>query len=141
MTDIVDRATRSRMMSGIRAKDTKPELRVRRYLHGRGFRFRLHMRSLPGVPDLVLPRFQTVILVHGCFWHAHPGCPHAYRPQSNSTFWREKLERNVARDHVVERALRLGGWRVLTVWECATSDTELSALADTIRGAPVRTAS
>jgi DNA mismatch endonuclease (patch repair protein) len=133
MADIVDRATRSRMMSGIRAKNTKPELSVRRYLHKKGFRYRLHVRSLPGAPDLVLPRFHAVILVHGCFWHAHKGCRYAYRPKSNTTFWEKKLAGNVARDHRVRRALTSGGWRVLTVWECATSDEHLDRLADAIR--------
>jgi DNA mismatch endonuclease (patch repair protein) len=136
MTDIVDSSTRSRMMSGIRGRNTKPELKVRRYLHGRGFRYRLHVRSLPGTPDLTLPRYHTVVLVHGCFWHSHDGCTYAYKPQSNADFWRRKLDRNVDRDGEVERALAMGGWRVLTVWECETSERQLAQLADVIRGGP-----
>ena len=129
MTDVVDRATRSRMMSGIRGRDTKPELKVRRYLHAAGLRYRLHDHTLPGRPDIVLPRFRTVVFVHGCFWHSHPGCRYAYRPKSNEVFWREKLARNAARDAVAEARLRAMGWDVQTVWECGLGDTALARLA------------
>lgn len=118
MTDIVDRATRSRMMSGIRGKDTKPEMIVRRYLHRSGLRFRLHDRSLPGSPDLVFPRFKVVLFVHGCFWHQHPGCKFAYMPASNRKFWMTKLQGNVERDERQRKALEELGWRVMTIWEC-----------------------
>jgi len=105
-------------MSGIRGKDTQPELQVRKGLHARGFRYRLHDRSLPGKPDLVLPRFQAIVFVHGCFWHGH-AC-HLFRlPATREAFWREKIARNVARDREAEVQLLARGWRVATVWECA----------------------
>lgn len=122
MADIVDKATRSRMMSGIRGKNTKPELVVRSFLHRRGLRFRLQDKRLPGRPDIVLPRYRAVVQVHGCFWHQHSGCRFAYTPKANREFWSRKLSENVARDTASEYALRARGWRVLTVWECETAD-------------------
>jgi DNA mismatch endonuclease, patch repair protein len=134
MADIVDRKTRSRMMAGIRGRDTKPELRVRRYLHRAGLRFRLHDRRLPGRPDIVLPRFRTVVFVHGCFWHQHPGCRFAYMPTSNRQFWQEKLSRNVNRDRERQANLASVGWRVIVVWECETkSEDHLTEVARIIR--------
>ena len=118
MADIVDAATRSRMMSGIRGKDTKPEHLVRRGLHARGFRFRLHGSKLPGRPDLVLPKYSAAILVHGCFWHAH-GCSLTKMPKTRSEFWKQKLEGNQVRDARQLAELRLMGWRTLVNWECA----------------------
>ncbi|SDR09149.1 T/G mismatch-specific endonuclease [Rhizobiales bacterium GAS113] len=111
-------ATRSRIMRSIRKKDTAPELLVRRAVHGLGYRFRLHSRDLPGSPDLVLPRHRQVILVHGCFWHQHPGCALAKRPRSNVDYWVPKLERNVARDARVLNQLANAGWQTLVLWEC-----------------------
>lgn len=122
MTDIVDAPTRSRMMSGIRGKDTKPERLVRQALFKAGFRFRLHRRDLPGVPDVVLPGRKVAVFVHGCFWHMHPGCPNARLPATRPEFWRTKLSRNVHRDRAAKESLAAIGWRVLTVWECATRD-------------------
>ena len=116
--DIVDAATRSRMMAGIRGKDTKPELVVRRGLHALGFRYRLHDRRLPGKPDIVLPRWRAAIHINGCFWHGHH-CALFRWPRTRQEFWRSKIERNVQRDHDVDAALDRAGWRVLTVWECA----------------------
>jgi DNA mismatch endonuclease (patch repair protein) len=134
MADIVSKAVRSRMMSGIRGKDTKPEVQVRRFLHSRGLRFRLHDRTLPGRPDIVLPRWRTVVLVHGCFWHQHKGCRFAYMPASNASFWREKLGGNVKRDRRNVLALRALGWRVLHFWECETkSEHKLAQLEGRIR--------
>ena len=118
MADIVDSATRSRMMAGIGSKNTKPELILRRALHARGLRFRLHVSSLPGRPDIVLPRYGAAILVHGCFWHRHPGCRYATIPTTRSEFWAEKFRQNVARDARSHQALRDLGCRVATVWEC-----------------------
>ena len=118
MADIVDAATRSRMMSGIRGKDTKPEYLVRRGLHARGFRFRLHGSTLPGRPDLVLSKYSAAILVHGCFWHAH-GCSLTKVPKTRPDFWRQKLEGNQARDARQLQELHSMGWRTLTIWECA----------------------
>lgn len=129
MADVFDRRTRSRVMASIRGRDTKPEMLVRRFLHGRGFRYRLHVRSLPGCPDLVLPRHRTVVFVHGCFWHFHRGCRFAAMPKSNRPFWRAKLSGNVRRDARNVSRLRHAGWRVLTIWECSTGPTALKRLA------------
>lgn len=118
LPDIVSPEQRSRMMSGIRGKDTKPEMVLRRGLHALGFRFRLHDRKLPGTPDLVFPKYHAVILAHGCFWHGHD-C-HLFRlPGSRTEFWRTKIDRNRAVDARTQLALRDAGWRVGTVWECA----------------------
>jgi DNA mismatch endonuclease, patch repair protein len=128
MADVVDRATRSRMMSGIRNRDTDPEKKVRQYLHSRGLRFRLHKADLPGKPDIVLKRYMAAILVHGCFWHQHPGCSLARMPKSNVGFWKAKLEANVARDRRTRERLMAGGWRVFEVWECETNEHTLNEL-------------
>ena len=106
-------------MSGIRAKDTKPEIAIRRALHRLGFRYRLHSRKLPGCPDLVLPRYRALVFVHGCFWHGH-SCPYFKLPSSRPEFWRAKIERNRENDAKHRQALLDQGWRVATVWECAT---------------------
>jgi DNA mismatch endonuclease, patch repair protein len=118
MIDVVDAATRSRMMSGIRGRNTKPELLIRSLLHRRGFRFRLDARDLPGRPDIVLPRYRAVVFVHGCFWHGHD-CPLFKWPQTRPEFWRAKIDRNRANDLKAVTALRDAGWRVGIVWECA----------------------
>jgi DNA mismatch endonuclease (patch repair protein) len=109
-------------MAGIAGKDTQPELFVRRHLHAQGFRYRLHMRSLPGCPDIVLPRWGICIFVNGCFWHAHRGCAYARRPSTNASRWEEKFSRNRARDKQVRAALRALGWRVVDIWECGIKD-------------------
>lgn len=119
MVDLVDKQTRSRMMSGIRGANTKPELMLRSALHVRGFRFRIHDRRLPGRPDIVLPKWRVVIEVRGCFWHRHEGCPKATNPSTNVDFWQGKFTSNVARDSANVEVLLLKGWRVLVVWECA----------------------
>jgi DNA mismatch endonuclease (patch repair protein) len=118
--DSLSREHRSWNMSRIRGKDTRPELRVRSALHRLGYRFRLNRRDLPGKPDIVLPRYQTVIFVHGCFWHRHPGCRFAYTPKSRVEFWQAKFQRNVERHREVEEELTTLGWRVLVIWECET---------------------
>lgn len=118
MADIVDKATRSRMMAGIRGKDTKPELALRRALHARGLRYRLHPRNVPGKPDLLFPKYRAAIFVHGCFWHRHEGCPYATTPATRPEFWQAKFEANVRRDKEVWKRLLGEGWRVATVWEC-----------------------
>jgi DNA mismatch endonuclease, patch repair protein len=121
MTDVVSPEVRSRMMSGIRGKDTAPELTLRRALFAAGFRFRLHVRKMPGRPDIVLPRYRAVVFVHGCFWHQHTGCRYATTPGSNAAFWQRKFAENRARDEKAVAALIATGWRVLTVWECELS--------------------
>ena len=118
MTDIVSSETRSRIMSGIRSVDTKPELVMRRGLHRRGFRFRLHDRKIPGCPDLVFAGRRSVVFVNGCFWHGHE-C-HLFRwPKSNEAFWRDKITANVERDRLNRTRLLEQGWRICRVWECA----------------------
>lgn len=116
--DVVDAATRSRMMAGIRSKNTKPEMTVRKYLHANGFRYRLHVRDLPGSPDLALPKYQVAIFVHGCFWHRHRGCRYTTTPSSNKENWHQKFETNIKRDIKKQAALEDAGWRVIVVWEC-----------------------
>jgi len=113
---------RSRIMRGVRKKNTKPELLVRRELHAMGFRFRLHRRDLPGTPDVIMPRHRAAILVHGCFWHQHVGCRHANLPRTRTDYWLPKLARNVKRDAQTEKELVALGWRVLVLWECELRD-------------------
>ncbi len=124
MVHVVDKVTRSRMMSGIKSKDTKPEILVRKYLHGRGLRYRLHAKGLPGKPDLVFPKYKAVVFVHGCFWHQHPGCKYASKPQTQEVFWENKLSDNVKRDSYQMAALEELGWRVFVVWECELQEGE-----------------
>ena len=113
---------RSALMARVRDKNSKPELAVRRLAHRLGYRFRLHYRKLPGTPDLVFPRLQKVIFVHGCFWHRHYGCVRTTSPRTRAAYWAEKFERNVERDQAKEGELRALGWKVLVVWECETFD-------------------
>ena len=122
MSDIVDAATRSRMMAGIRGKDTSPELTIRRMLHRLGFRYRLHDRRLPGRPDLVFANRRAVIFIHGCFWHGH-ACPLFRWPATRPEFWRSKIEGNRTRDARAVGRLHADGWRCLTIWECALKGT------------------
>ena len=133
MPDVVSPETRSRMMSGIRGRDTQPELVVRRFLHRQGFRFRLHVAGMPGRPDLVLARYRTAIFVHGCFWHRHPGCRYATLPATRREFWETKLEGNATRDARDTAALEAVGWRVIVVWECDVRRGEIGWLPDAIR--------
>lgn len=105
-------------MAAIKGKDTKPELIVRKYLFSRGLRFRIQVSKLPGKPDIVLPKYKTVIFVNGCFWHGHEGCKYFRLPKSNVEFWKEKIERNVARDKESMQSLLDSGWNVIRVWEC-----------------------
>ena len=111
-------------MSKVRGRDTKPELFVRRWLHLQGFRFRLHRADLPGKPDIVLPRYHSVVFVHGCFWHGHKGCSRSALPASNRTYWETKIGRNIERDQRNLRRLRRLGWRVITLWECCLKEEQ-----------------
>jgi DNA mismatch endonuclease, patch repair protein len=131
MPDIVDPATRSRMMSGIRGRNTRIEIAIRKGLFALGYRYRTNVRSLPGRPDIVLPRWKSVILVHGCFWHAHD-CGLCRIPATRSDFWRDKLEGNAERDVRNENALKSAGWRIAVVWECALRGQGADALADVV---------
>lgn len=129
MADRVSPEIRSENMRRIRSRDMKPEMVVRRLVHGMGYRFRLHRKNLPGKPDLVFGPRRSVIFVHGCFWHQHneAACAHGHVPKSNSAYWAPKLARNVARDKEVQEALRVAGWRVMVIWECETKDTQALA--------------
>lgn len=115
---------RSRIMRSVRRTSTKPEMIVRRSLHALGLRFRLHRKDLAGTPDIVLPKFQTLIFVHGCFWHRHESCAKASMPKTRVDFWTAKFSQNVARDRRNEDLLRDAGWRVITIWECETHNRE-----------------
>jgi DNA mismatch endonuclease, patch repair protein len=133
MADFVTPEKRSKIMRGVKQKDTKPELLVRRALHARGYRFRLHRKDLPGKPDIVLPRHGLAILVHGCFWHQHATCKDGRLPASNEAYWLPKLARNVERDGEKSLALLEAGWRVVTIWECEARDPgTLSAIIDSL---------
>lgn len=132
MADIVTPDVRSRMMSGIRGKDTRPEMIVRRALHAAGFRYRLHDKRLPGKPDLVFPKYRAVVFVHGCFWHGHD-C-HLFKiPATRTDFWRAKIHGNVERDRKAVEKLNGAGWRVGTVWECALKGKTRLAAEDVLR--------
>ena len=128
MVDVVDALTRSRMMASIRGKDTQPEKRLRSALHRRGLRFRIHRPDLPGRPDIVFPGRKAVVLVHGCFWHRHPGCRYATSPSTRPDFWAAKFAGNVERDARNLETLAGMGWRTLTAWECDIR-TDVEAVA------------
>ena len=131
MADVVSPAVRSRMMSGIRGKNTRPEMMIRKALHARGFRYRVHCRDLPGSPDLCFPKHRAVIFVHGCFWHGH-GC-HLFKwPKTRPEFWQAKIGRNREVDAIAEQTLAESGWRQAVVWECALKGRNRLALEDVI---------
>jgi DNA mismatch endonuclease, patch repair protein len=129
VVDRYSRTKRSEIMSRVRSTDTKPELRVRSFLHRLGYRFRLHCRDLPGRPDIVLPRYRAAIFVHGCFWHQHQGCSKARLPETSKVKWAAKLSRNADRDQESKEALQEAGWIVATVWECELKDYQLVGLS------------
>ena len=140
MADKLSATQRKYCMSRIRGKNTKPEIQVRKGLHARGFRFRLHNKKLPGSPDIVLPKYGVAIMVNGCFWHGHKGCQYATKPKTNVEFWETKIARNRHRDEVTTAHLEALGWHVITVWECELRvglrlDDRLDALAEDIRNA------
>jgi DNA mismatch endonuclease (patch repair protein) len=133
MTDRIIKKHRSWNMSRIRSKNTSPELWVRSLLHNLGYRFRIHRNDLPGTPDIVLPRYRVAVLVHGCFWHRHPGCKYAYTPKTRIQFWRQKFAANIKRDRTNQDALKTAGWRLIIVWECELKNPE-SLSASLVRG-------
>ena len=140
MSDTLSQTQRSYNMSRIRGKNTKPEILVRKGLHARGFRFRLHNKKLPGSPDIVLSKYGVAIMVNGCFWHGHKGCRYATKPKSNMEFWDAKIARNRHRDEVTNAHLEALGWHVITVWECelrgkSIVTSRLDTLAEEIREA------
>ncbi len=115
---------RSRNMSAIRSKNTKPEIKVRKVLHSMGYRFRLHSKDLPGSPDIVLPKYKTVIFVHGCFWHRHQNCKYASTPKTRQEFWNKKFNENINRDKINQENLSSKGWKIIIVWECEIKDKD-----------------
>ena len=117
---------RSRNMSAIKSKNTKPEIAVRKLLHSMGYRFRLHRKDLPGSPDIVLPKYKTVIFVHGCFWHRHENCKYATTPKTRPAFWESKFNENIRRDRTNHNNLIKLGWKVLVIWECDLKSTNIS---------------
>ena len=139
MADLMTPEQRSRCMSAIKGKDTKPEMIVRKYLFSRGLRYRVNNRKLPGSPDIVLKKYKTVVFIDGCFWHGHEGCKYFKLPKSNVDFWRHKIAMNKARDYANTVDLELDGWRVIRIWECeiktkAQQEVELPKLYDKITG-------
>ena len=134
VTDVLTPDQRRLVMSRIKSKDTKPEMILRRGLHGRGLRYRLHGADIPGKPDMVFPRHRAVVFVHGCFWHGH-GCSLFRWPKTRAAFWRTKINRNVERDLSALAALQAEGWRALVVWECAIRGRNRRAMQDVLRRA------
>ncbi len=118
MADVHSKETRSYNMSRIKCKNTKPEMLVRRFLHANGFRYKLHYKNLPGKPDIVLPKYKTVIFVHGCFWHGHVGCKYYVVPKTRTEWWLNKINGNVANDKKATKALKKEGWKIINLWEC-----------------------
>lgn len=129
MVDVVDPATRSKMMASIKGTNTRPEVALRKALHARGLRFRLHNKQLPGTPDIVLPKFKAVIFVHGCFWHRHEACRYATMPATRKDFWSDKFAANIRRDQRSYDSLIGAGWRVKVVWECHLKSKGANAIA------------
>lgn len=128
--DVHDKETRSYNMSRIRGKDTKPEEIVRKYLFSKGFRYRKNDKRYPGKPDIVLPKYQTVIFVNGCFWHGHKGCKYFVMPKSNTEFWKSKIEKNIQRDLAAINANQNSGRKVITIWECQLKNNREDTLSD-----------
>lgn len=119
MTDTVSPKRRSEIMRNVKGKHTKPEIIVRKFLHSRGFRFRIHDKKLPGNPDIKLTKYKTVIFVNGCFWHGHDSCKIYVMPKTNVDFWNNKIIKNVSRDQIITNNLKRIGWNVIVVWECS----------------------
>jgi DNA mismatch endonuclease, patch repair protein len=132
MADVHDKKTRSYNMSQIKGKNTKPEMLVRKFLHANGFRYRLHVKNLPGKPDIVLPKYKTVIFVHGCFWHGHENCKYYVVPKTRTEWWINKINSNITNDTKSAQALKKQGWQIINLWECnlkpAQLDKSLSSL-------------
>lgn len=118
MADVHNKATRSYNMSRIKGKDTKPEMLVRKFLHSQGFRYRLHVKDLPGKPDIVLPKYKTVIFVHGCFWHGHEGCKYFVVPKTRTDWWLNKINGNITNGNKAVKSLIAEGWKIIIIWTC-----------------------
>ncbi|MBE6489908.1 MAG: DNA mismatch endonuclease Vsr [Methanobrevibacter sp.] len=134
MVDRVSKEVRSYNMSRIRSKDTKPEILVRSYLFSKGLRFRKNDKRYPGSPDIVLPKYNTIVFVHGCFWHLHDGCKYARMPKSNVDYWEKKLHRNKERDKRNQKELEAMGWNVITVWECELKKDKVEETLENLYG-------
>lgn len=135
MSDIYSKQKRSEIMSKISGKDTKPEILVRKLLFAKGFRFRKNDKRLPGSPDIVLPKYKTVIFIHGCFWHNHLGCKRSKLPKTNEDFWKKKISENVARDNINIDKIKKMGWKVIIIWQCELEkdiSTELNRIIDNL---------
>lgn len=132
MADVHDKKTRSYNMSRIKGKDTKPELQVRKFLHAHGYRYKLHDTTLPGKPDLVLPRYKTVIFIHGCFWHGHTNCRYFVVPKTRTDWWLKKINTNRANDAKAVKALKKDGWKIITVWECRLKPAKAAYTLDAL---------
>ncbi|MFI5160725.1 MAG: very short patch repair endonuclease [Sphingobacteriales bacterium] len=130
MADVHSKETRSYNMSRIRSKDTKPELLVRKFLHKNGFRYRLHVKNLPGKPDIVLPKYKTMIFIHGCFWHGHEGCKYYVVPKTRTEWWLHKICTNISNDTNAEIALENAGWKIIKVWECELKKGSIESTLD-----------
>jgi DNA mismatch endonuclease (patch repair protein) len=133
MADVHDKATRSYNMSRIKGKNTKPEMLVRKFLHANGFRYRLHVKDLPGKPDIVLPKYKTVIFVHGCFWHGHENCKYAQLPSTNREFWEKKINRNIELDILNGYKLLEAGWRTINLWQCDLRKNQTEVMESLLR--------
>ena len=118
MSDVHNKETRSYNMSRIRSAHTKPEMLVRKFLHAQGFRYTLHSKKLPGKPDMVLPKYKTIVLIHGCFWHGHADCKYYVVPKTRTAWWLNKINTNKANDEKAVKALKKEGWKIITIWEC-----------------------
>jgi DNA mismatch endonuclease (patch repair protein) len=132
--DTFDREKRSEIMKKISGKNTYPEMVVRKMLHRMGYRYRLHRTDLPGKPDIVLPKYKKIILIHGCFWHGHEGCKRSKLPDTNRDFWRKKISKNMERDRYVIEELKRLGWSVLTIWNCEIRNKNLKKLEEKLEG-------
>ena len=138
MSDVLTPSQRHRNMAAIHSASTKPELYLRRALWHHGFRYRVNDKRLPGRPDIVLPKYRSVVFVHGCFWHGHKGCPTSHIPETNTEFWTAKIARNQERDQEVWRKLEAKGWNVIIVWECQLKKANLEETIDRVAGEIVR---
>lgn len=125
MADVHSKETRSYNMSRIRSKNTKPKILVRKFLHAEGFRYRLHAKNLPGKPDIVLPKYKTVIFVQGCFWHGHANCKYFVIPKTRTEWWVSKIDRNIFNDSKSKKVLSIQGWKVIDIWECELKNSEI----------------
>ena len=133
MADVHSKKQRSYNMSKIKSKNTKPEIKVRKFLHGEGFRYRLHRKDLPGKPDIVLPKYKTVIFVHGCFWHGHENCKYFVIPKTRTDWWLNKINKNIDNDKKAQQLLKENDWKVITIWECELKKEKLETSLNHLR--------